>query len=179
MQSQEPSGSFDTGEERRGHLISREPGALASESSVHLDGSEYPIRVLSTVGIYVQLTADVAEALAGGTALATRFRRTGIGRVRKDLSTPLEPAADRVWIQAVNREALLVWRRDTGPDHAAFFRLGQLSPGARSLADSFGQVQVLLVIANDFLPEASVRQMQQLVEQQDAWGALIACTADG
>jgi hypothetical protein len=179
MQSQEPTGSFDTDEGRWDHLISREHGALASESSVHLDGYEYPIRVLSTVGIYVQLTADVAQALAGGTALATRFRRTGIGRVRKDLSTPLEPAADRVWIQALNREALLVWRRESGPDHAAFFRLGQLSSGARTLADAFGRVAVLFIIANDFLPEASLQHMQQFVEQQRAWGALIACTADG
>jgi hypothetical protein len=73
----------------------------------------------------------------------------------------------------------LFWRRDGGPDHAAFLRLGQLSSGARSLADTFGRVAVTFITANDFLPEAGLKHMQQLVEQQRAWGALLACTADG
>jgi hypothetical protein len=173
------SGWFDIGDGQNDYRWSAEQGAVLRESSFHLDGGEYPCRILSSLAVFVQLSEEGAAALAGGVQLAALFRRAGVGRVRKDLSIPLQPSADRIWIQALGGDAVLVLRRESGPDHAAFFRLGQLSDAARSLGHTFGSVGVEFVLADDFLPDAAFRHLQRLVELRRAWGAQIDCTADG
>jgi hypothetical protein len=179
LQLPQPTGWFDVGNGQMDYLYSTEPDAVMNVSSVHLDGHEYPFRMLSASSVHIQLVPDVAQVLAGGSELSTLFRRAGVGRVRKDLSTPLKPPADRIWIQALNRDPLLVWRRESGPDHAAFFRLQRLSQADRSVGTAFGRVPVLFVVADDFLPRASWQHFVQVVEQRQAFGALIACTEDG
>ena len=106
------------------------------------------------------------------------FRRAGVGRVRKDISIPLKPPADRVWVQALDSDAVLVLRRVIGPDHAAFFQLGQLTEGARRTGAG-SRLPVMFFEAEDYLPDARWAHMLQLVGEHRAWGALIACTRDG
>ena len=153
-----------------------ERGSIGRESTVHIDGTDYPIRVRSHGGIEIQLSPAVGAALAGDVPLSTMFRRAGIGRVRKDVSTPLEPDPDRVWIQAKLGHAVLVLRRGDGPEHAAFFRLGELDRNTRALSS---RSQVLFFLADDYLPEARWSRMLRLVREQEAFGALIASTIDG
>lgn len=172
----EPTGWFQDDEGRLEMVRGDAPGSVWRQSSVYLDGIEYPIQVRSHAGIEIQLSTEVAAILAGDVPLSTLFRRAGIGRVRKDFSTPLEPNADRVWIQAKLGDALLVLRRNDGPDHAAFFRLGELSQSVRA---SIFRDQVLFFLADDYLPDARWLRMLQLVHDQRAWGALIASTIDG
>jgi hypothetical protein len=75
----ESTGWFQIEGGRYDYLLSGEHGAVASASTFHLDGREYPIRVLSTVAVFVQLDATAAGALAGDLELSRLFRRAGIG----------------------------------------------------------------------------------------------------
>jgi len=140
---------------------------------------EYPCRILATSAVWVQLDSTVAAAFAGGASSSLLFRRAGVGRVRKDLSTPPEAPADRIWIQGLDDKAVLVIRREPGPEHAAFFRLGAPSSGVRGLGRTFGRLAVQFVLADDFLPDASFRHLHRMVEQRRAFGALVSCTTDG
>jgi uncharacterized protein with HEPN domain len=166
----------DPDSERWDSLRGDEPGSVGRESSVHVNGSDYSILVRSQGGVVeIQLSPDVGSAIGGSVPLSTMFKRAGIGRVRKDCSTPLEPRPDQVWIQAKLGEAVLVVRFG-GPDHAAFFRLGELSQSTRALGP---RNPVLFFLAEDYLPEARWSRMLQLVRDQKAWGGLVTSTIDG
>lgn len=160
-----------------GHRYSLEPGAVGRECSVTVDRVEHPIRVLSSLGIFLQIEPNVASVIARGMELPALFRRLGVGRVRKDGSTPLEPPLHRIAVHDVDAEAALVWNPGEDPATRTVFRLGRLSAATVHLAATFARVSVQIYIATDFLPEARWERSRQLIEQRSAFGAMVGTKA--
>jgi hypothetical protein len=89
--------------------------------------------------------------------------------------------ADRVWIQASQGDAVLVVRREDGPEHAAFFFLGSLgAANARRMAQGLGVVRVFIV----WLPTKSSTPYSRepgprVGSTTQRCGAVVSCTAEG
>ena len=171
---------YDVGDGRLDYAFSQEDGARSGRGTLVLPRSE-PADFLFLTGtaVYLQVTDETAGRLTAGRTMAQLVRWLGLGRVRKDLSTPLEARADRIWIQSVQDSAVLVLRLGDGPEDVAFFPLGELASGARAMAAGFGRVQVMVFVGDTFLPRATWRTLEELVSRQQAWGGLVAYTDAG
>jgi hypothetical protein len=109
--------------------------------------------------------------------MASFARRTGFGQGSQLRQVP----ADRMWIQASQDEAVLVVRREDGPEHAAFFLLGAaLAPIAKKIALGLGRVRVFFIVGDERL-EAVLAKARPTgrIDHPTMWGALVACTAQG
>lgn len=137
------------------------------------DGRTFEVRFRSGDGVKIEMSV---EAFASLGEFPKYCRSLGLGRLRKDLSLPLMPPADRVWIQSVQDNATLVTcPLGCGP---AFFLLGPLGVGALRMART-GMVPTLLFVGTDVLRSPTMRQEARAGMAGKAWGGLIACTDTG
>jgi hypothetical protein len=140
--------------------------------------SQAELRVRDCSEVWIEVRPTLVEVLTGGVPMQLFCRRIGLGRVRRDGSTPLRPSHDGVWIQAVQGEAVLVMRRGPGEDYA-FVPLGELTPKSREHAAVFGYLRILLLVSDTFMDRPTWRAMNDLVASQQAWGGLVTCIEEG
>lgn len=140
-----------------------------------IDGvGQFRFDALSDAEVYIRISDAVAHELTAGAGMASFARRTGFGQ-----GSALTPVpADRVWIQASQDDAILVIRREDGPEHAAFFYLGPLAPTAKKMALGLERVRLFLVVGDEELEAvlATARPTGR-IDHPAIWGALVACTA--
>lgn len=142
-------------------------------------GSQTELKLRDGSEVWIELPPALVAPLTGGVPMHLFCRRIGLGRVRKkDSSTPLRPAPDGVWIQAVQGEAVLVMRRGPGEDYA-FVLLGELTPTSREHAAVFGCLRVLLLLSDRFMERPTWRAMNELVASRNAWGGMVTCIEEG
>jgi hypothetical protein len=155
-------------------------GARSGISSLLVPGlGEFECLSLSHLGLWIQLSESTADALTSGVEMSLFCRRLGLGRVRLDHSTPLQPPAEHVLLQAVTGDAVLVVRRRSDVGEHAFLRVGRLADGARSLARTFGRIQVMLVVSDSFLPDPTWRGLNQMIAERRAFGGLVVSIEAG
>jgi hypothetical protein len=142
-----------------------------------IDGiGQFEFDTLSDSEVFVRISDSVANELTAGAGMTKFARRAGFGRGTELPGAP----ADRVWIQASQGDAVLVVRREDGPEHAAFFFLGSLGAGARRMAQGLGVVQVFIVADDEELDAVLTRARPMgRIDHPAMWGAVVSCTADG
>jgi hypothetical protein len=134
------------------------------------DGQTHEFRFYSGTDIKIELPEDAVAAIGD---IPRLWRSIGLGRLRKDLSLPLMPPPDKIWIQSGEGDATLVIRPSGG--EPAFFLLGPLAFGARQMA-GMGIVPVLFLVGTNVLPDPSMRQEARAAAAGRAWGGLIDST---
>jgi hypothetical protein len=142
-----------------------------------IDGvGQFGFDVVSDAEVFIRISDAVAHELTAGAGMASFARMTGFGQGSELTQVP----ADRVWIQASQGEAILVVRREDGPEHAAFFFLGPLAPTARKMALGLERLRVFFVVGDEKLETvlATARPTGR-IDHPTMWGALVACTAQG
>jgi hypothetical protein len=142
-----------------------------------IDGvGRFGFDAVSDAEVFIRISDAVAHELTAGAGMASFARGTGFGQGSELTQVP----ADRVWIQASQDEAVLVVRREDGPEHAAFFSLGPLAPTAKKMALGLGRVRVFFVVGDEKLEAvlATARPTGR-IDHPAMWGALVACTAQG
>jgi hypothetical protein len=137
-------GRYDYAWSTEGHL---RQGWLGLEHGGQLVKMPIAVRTVSA-GVMVQLSEATANLLTEGVRMDLFIRRRGMGRVRKDLSLPMEPPVDHAWVQGSNDNAVLVMRRREGDrvEDFAAFHLGPMEgePGP-------SMAVLLFVTDEDFL----------------------------
>lgn len=137
------------------------------------DAQVFDFRFYSGDDVKIELSEESFAALG---AFPRYLRSLGLGRLRKDLSLPLTPPADKIWIQSASDSATLVVRPPGA--QPAFFTLGPLGVGALRMA-RMGVIPVLLFVGTDVLPDPTMRKEARAGMAGRAWGGLIACTDAG
>jgi hypothetical protein len=140
------------------------------------DGSRLEFEYHSTAAVWIELSDDTASVLG---AEPRFWRHLGLGRLRKDLSTPLDAEPERIWIQASQGEAVLVLRPEGQEETPVFFLIGPLGEGAQNLARTFESVSLTFFVGSGFLPRPTMRGLDIAVAEKRAWGGLVACTPEG
>jgi hypothetical protein len=137
------------------------------------DGRTFDVRFHSGDDVKIEVSEEAFAALGG---FPQYLRSLGLGRLRRDLSLPLMPPADKIWIQSAHDNATLVMRpHGSAP---AFFLLGPLGIGALRMAQ-MRVLSVLLLVGTDVLPAPTMRQEARAAMAGRAWGGTIACTDMG
>jgi len=121
-------------------------------------------------GVTIQLNDEVGREMTQGVPLGTWFRRLGLGRVRADLSVPLEPPDDRVWITEPDGDARLHF---ASRDGVAVVTLGELSYSSRRMLQYFG-LGVIICVGGHLLPDEHHRQLIHERDQGTVWGGLVS-----
>lgn len=153
-----------------------EPGWTAGESQLLApSGERFSFRFHSGTFLWIEMPEDAAAALG---QLPRYWRQLGFGRLRKDLTVPLMPDADRVWVQSALDDAVLVMRPHATPA-PAFFMVGPLGEGARRMAAGPGFLMVLVAVGDGLLPNPTMRGLDAAAQDRRAWGGQVACTAAG
>lgn len=151
-------------------------GTLVGEGElITSDAKKHPYRYLADTGLSIQ----VDEATAAAVGIDARLcRRLGLGRVRKDWSTPLYPPAERIWIQdALQRPTLVLRPQEDQP--IVFFPLPeQTRPAWGATVARVDIVLTTLVIGDEFLPAATGRGLERARIAKRAWGGLVAATTE-
>jgi hypothetical protein len=138
------------------------------------DGRAFDFRFYSGLDVKIELSEEAFAALG---EFPRYLRSLGLGRLRKDLSLPLLPPADKIWIQSVNDDAVLVMRPQGAPP--AFFVVGPLGAAALRSAGALQLVAVLLFVGTDVLPAPTARMEARAAMAGRAWGGNVACTDAG
>lgn len=137
------------------------------------DGRAFEFRFRSGDDVKIEMSEESFAALG---EFPRYLRSLGLGRLRKDLSLPLMPPADKIWIQSAHDSATLVVRPHGA--EPAFFILGPLGAAALRMA-RMQVVPVLFLVGTDILPAPTMRKEARAAMAGRAWGGNIACTDAG
>lgn len=140
---------------------------------VTADGQAWDVRFHSGDDVKIEIPEESFAALG---EFPRYFRSLGLGKLRKDLSLPLMPSGETIWVQSALDDATLVVR-PAGAD-PAFFRLGPLGVGALRSA-RMQVVSVVFFVGTNVLPDPSMRKEARAGMAGKAWGGLVACTTLG
>jgi hypothetical protein len=162
---------------RLAETMHRVASTTREDAPLIIDGvGQFGFDAVSDAEVFIRISDAVAHELTAGAGMASFARTTGFGQGSEMTQVP----ADRVWIQASQGEAVLVVRREDGPEHAAFFLLGPLAPVAKKIALGLEHLRVFFVVGDERLDEvlATARPTGR-IDHPAMWGALVACTAEG
>lgn len=156
-----------------------ESGAVAGERLVNTSdgGPAHPFHYHSSTDVWIEVGDQTAEQLSLGPQY---WRRLGLGRLRKDGTVPLEPPADRIWIQASQGDnAVVVIRPPEDGAPLVFFHIGALGHAAGVIAGWQLWVSVIFFVGDGFLPGPTARGLERAWIAKRAWGGHVACTSGG
>lgn len=174
------AGWFETPDGGRDYSYAAEIGAVTGEGALLIPGvGTFGCQYLASAAVWVQVSQEAAHALSGSTGMQSWARRLGMGRVRQDGSTPLEPPVDRIWLQSALGEATIVAAHPESETGYSYFRLGELPLRTVSLQATFARIQTMFFLCDDFLPSALWSKEQPLIAAKQAWGGLLAATIHG
>jgi hypothetical protein len=130
---------------------------------------EFLIESGDTVDIH--LSNSAANALTSGIGMRRFARSLGLGVLRADLSIPLEPPVNRIWMEDIDAEVRLYMRTESQGSDLAVFDLGRLHRGVASWR--VGRVPLLVFASDSFLPGGSLHKLIQEQQAKRAWGGLV------
>jgi hypothetical protein len=176
-----PKGWFDTPDGGKDYSYADQIGAVAGAATLIVPGAgvTYACPYFADSGLWIQIPDQAAGELGGNAGMHRWARTLGMGRVRKDGSTPLEPPPDRIWVQRAFGDATLVTRHDASETGYAYLRLGELPRTAKTQLAITSRLQTRLFVSADFLPAALWSVEQTLIAAGQAWGALVSATIEG
>ena len=157
-------------------------------------GERLPCRYETYRSFTIQVDSEHAGALTGGVEPRRFFRALGLGVVRKDLSIPLRPPEDKVWIDDAGTAPRLSLRGDAGvvtfalghrvydeQENAWLTRLGQetIQDEGRGLYARGVPTAVILCVGGHVLPSPTQVQHWFAQYQLDQaghrlWGGLVS-----
>jgi hypothetical protein len=137
------------------------------------DGRTFEFHFYSGNDIKIELSEQAFAALG---QFPKYLRSVGLGKLRKDMSTPLMAPSDQIWVQSAQDSATLVMRPPGS--EPAFFRIGYLGLGALRMARGT-HLGVLFLIGTNVLPGPTMRAESRAGMAGKAWGGLVSCTAAG
>jgi hypothetical protein len=91
----------------------------------------------------------------------------------------LEPPADQIWYQGALGRSVLVLAHPTSDTGYAYLKVGPLPTSTTSIVATFGRISTILLVSDDFLPDALQSVEQSIIAAKQAWGGLLAATIHG